>query len=277
MAARSKLRATTHDEYFAKVNAKQRGALQKLRKAIHAAAPKAVECISYQLAAFRHEGKVLVSFGATDKHCAFYVMSPAVMDAHKADLSGYDTSKGTIRFQAAKPLPVNLVRKLVKARIAENLGKGAPPGIRKENRRDVRMAMRTAAPAPDGMRVDPGVVAFMRGLKHPRKPELEVLRQIILAAGPDVREGIKWNSPSFRTSDWFATINVHAKDRIRLILHTGAKVKDSAKKGLQIADRAGLLQWLAKDRCLVSIGDAKDLQTKRAALGSILREWIRRL
>jgi uncharacterized protein YdhG (YjbR/CyaY superfamily) len=66
---------------------------------------------------------MLVGFGATANHCAFYLMSGATVEAHKDDLKDYDTSKGTIRFQADKPLPAALVRKLVKARIAENEGR----------------------------------------------------------------------------------------------------------------------------------------------------------
>ncbi len=110
------------DEYLALVSDDQRAALQKLRKTIKAVAPKAEECINYGLAAFRLNGENLVAFGATAKHCAFYLMSGSTVDDHKDELAGYDTSKGTIRFSAAKPLPATLVRKLVKARIAENGG-----------------------------------------------------------------------------------------------------------------------------------------------------------
>ena len=63
---------------------------------------------------------MLVGFGATANHCAFYLMSRATMEAHKEELRNYDTSKGTIRFQADHPLPAALVRKLVKARLREN-------------------------------------------------------------------------------------------------------------------------------------------------------------
>jgi uncharacterized protein YdhG (YjbR/CyaY superfamily) len=114
---------TTIDEYLATVGDDQRAALEKLRKTIQAAAPKAEECISYGLAAFRLDGKPLVGFGAGKNHCAFYPMSAATVAAHQDDLQGYDTSKGTIRFPADKPLPAALVRKLVKARIAENAGR----------------------------------------------------------------------------------------------------------------------------------------------------------
>jgi uncharacterized protein YdhG (YjbR/CyaY superfamily) len=110
---------TTIDEYLAALSDDKRAALQKLRKTIKAAVPKAEECISYGLAAFRLNGRPLVAFGATGKHCAFYPMSSSTVAAHRDELKDYDTSKGTIRFQADKPLPAALVRKLVKARIAE--------------------------------------------------------------------------------------------------------------------------------------------------------------
>jgi len=112
----------TIDEYLATLSHEKRAALQKLRKTIKSAAPKAEECISYQLPAFRQHG-MLVGFGATANHCAFYLMSASTVEAHKDELREYDTSKGTIRFQPDKPLPVALVRKLVRARIEENGGR----------------------------------------------------------------------------------------------------------------------------------------------------------
>jgi uncharacterized protein YdhG (YjbR/CyaY superfamily) len=118
MAARAK----TIDEYLAAVSDDKRAALEKLRKTIKATAPQAEECISYGLAAFRLDGRPLVAFGATANHCAFYPMSGSIVEAHQNELKGYETSKGTIRFPANKPLPATLVQKLVKARIAENLG-----------------------------------------------------------------------------------------------------------------------------------------------------------
>jgi uncharacterized protein YdhG (YjbR/CyaY superfamily) len=111
--------ARTIDEYLAALSDDKRAALEKLRKTIRATAPKAEECISYQIAAYRQDG-MLVGFGATANHCAFYLMSSSIVEAHREELKDYDTSKGTIRFQPDKPLPVGLVRKLVKARIAEN-------------------------------------------------------------------------------------------------------------------------------------------------------------
>jgi len=109
----------TIDEYLATLSNEKRAALEKLRRAIKAAAPKAEECISYGIPAFRFGGRLLVAFGAAAKHCAFYPGALPVK-AHKGELKSYDTSKGTIRFQADSPLPGTLVRKLVKTRIAEH-------------------------------------------------------------------------------------------------------------------------------------------------------------
>jgi uncharacterized protein YdhG (YjbR/CyaY superfamily) len=114
-----KTKAKTIDEYLAALSDDKRSALEWLRKIIRATAPRAEECINYQLPAFRLDGKVLVLFGASAGHCAFYPGSGTAVAAYKDELETYDTSKGTIRFQPAKPLPASLVRKLVKYRIAE--------------------------------------------------------------------------------------------------------------------------------------------------------------
>jgi uncharacterized protein YdhG (YjbR/CyaY superfamily) len=118
----TKTKPRTIDEYLAGVNADQRAALEKLRKTIRTVAPKAEECISYGLAAFRLNGRPLVAFGAWANHCAFYPMSSATVKAFQDQLKGFGTSKGTIRFATDKPLPMALVKKLVKARIAASGG-----------------------------------------------------------------------------------------------------------------------------------------------------------
>ena len=104
--------------YLAKLDPDQRGALQTLRKAIKAAAPRAVECISYQMPAFRLDGRMLAWFGAAKHHCSFFPGAYPIA-ACRSDLKKYSTSKGTIRFAPDKPLPATLVRKLVRARISE--------------------------------------------------------------------------------------------------------------------------------------------------------------
>jgi uncharacterized protein YdhG (YjbR/CyaY superfamily) len=112
----------TIDEYLATLTSDKRSALQRLRRDILAAAPRAEECISYQMPGFRLDGRMLVWFGAGANHCAFY--PGGIVAEFKDELEDYETSKGTIRFQPDEPLPATLVRKLVKARIAKNT---APP------------------------------------------------------------------------------------------------------------------------------------------------------
>src|SRR5262249_295582 len=101
----------------------QRAALQKLRKAIKAAAPKAEECINYGLAAFRLNGKSIAGLGASANHLSYYPMSGSITNRLAADLAGYETGKGAIRFPVNKVRPAALVRKLVKARRAELVAK----------------------------------------------------------------------------------------------------------------------------------------------------------
>lgn len=112
-------RPETVDDYLAAVPEDVRAALEKLRKVIQAAAPRATEVISYQIPAYKHHG-LLVGFAASAHHCTFHIMSTKVTRAHAADLKGYKLGKGSVQFAADEPLPAALVRKLVKARIAEN-------------------------------------------------------------------------------------------------------------------------------------------------------------
>jgi uncharacterized protein YdhG (YjbR/CyaY superfamily) len=118
--ASTKRTPKTIDEYLASVNGQYRDALQKLRQTIQVVAPKAEECISYGIPAFRLNGRSLVYFGAWANHCALYPGSSATLKKFRNELRDLQISKGTIRFSREKPLPAALVKKLVKARIAEN-------------------------------------------------------------------------------------------------------------------------------------------------------------
>lgn len=107
------------DEYLSTLPADARAVLAKLRRTIRAAAPRATEGISYRIPTFRHHGQ-LVGFAAFPGHCTFFVMSTEVTQKYAAALRRYPVGKGSIRFPADQPLPVALVTKLVRARIAEN-------------------------------------------------------------------------------------------------------------------------------------------------------------
>jgi uncharacterized protein YdhG (YjbR/CyaY superfamily) len=120
-----KARVQTINEYLKAVSPEKRAALNKLRRTIRTAFPRAEECISYGIPAFRLDGRVVAWFAAAARHCSFF--PGAVLDSFKSELADYETSKGTIRFQPDHPLPAGLVKKLIKARITRT----AKPSPRK--------------------------------------------------------------------------------------------------------------------------------------------------
>ena len=106
-------------DYLKAVPPAQRALLKKLRQTIKAAAPKATELISYGIPGYKHHG-MLVYFAAFKNHCSLFGVSGALMKTHRKALAPYKMSKGTIQFTVDKPLPMALVRTLVKARVKEN-------------------------------------------------------------------------------------------------------------------------------------------------------------
>ena len=118
-AAKGNVAPKDVDEYLAGVSEPARSTLNRIRAAIRSAAPpEATEAISYRMPVFKYKGSLLW-FAAFSNHCSLFV-SPSVIEAFKNELKDFYTSKGTIRFPVDKPLSAALVKKLVKARIAEN-------------------------------------------------------------------------------------------------------------------------------------------------------------
>ena len=114
------------EDYLASLPEEQRAALEKLRKTIKATAPKATETISYQMPAFKQDGRFLVSYAAFKDHCSLYPASYAVMEALGGELEPYFSGKGTLRFQADRPIPAALVKKIVELRLQENAARSRP-------------------------------------------------------------------------------------------------------------------------------------------------------
>ena len=117
----------------------------------------------------------------------------------------------------------------------------------------------------------------MTGLQHPLKAEIQLIRSAILGVDPSIDEGIKWNAPSFRTTEYFATTNLREKAGIGVILHLGAKVRDTAPGGVAVRDPEQLLKWLAKDRAMIVFKDMQDFAAKKAAFEGIVRSWLAHL
>jgi hypothetical protein len=118
------------------------------------------------------------------------------------------------------------------------------------------------------------VDAFMAALQHPAKPLIEALRAAVTGADARIHEGVKWNAPSFRTTEYFGTTHLRAKQGVGLILHFGAKKNAISAMGVAIPDPAGLLHWLGKDRAQIVFADLADLHARQPALQALLREWI---
>lgn len=123
-------------------------------------------------------------------------------------------------------------------------------------------------------RFDPATTALLDAQKHPLRKELDALRTIILSVAPSIEEGVKWNSASFRTTDWFATLNGprHVKEPM-VILHAGAKAKGIVLKD-RIPDPEGLLNWMGKDRAKVTFKDEADIISKTHTFRSLLKAWV---
>jgi uncharacterized protein YdhG (YjbR/CyaY superfamily) len=246
------------DAYLATLSPDQRMTLQTLRETIRAAAPLAKEGMSYGMPAFI-QGKAVAGYAAAAKFCSYYPMSGRVIETLRGDLAKYEVTKGAIHFPIGKPLPATIVRKLVKARLAEIEGAAAP-------RTPARRAAKQA---------DAAVIAYLRDLEHPLKKEIEAVRRMVLGVSPVISEGVKWNAPSFRTEkEWFATFNLRARDSVQLILHLGAKARPG-QKAPKIADPKGLMRRLGKDRALVSLGAGRDIPANRAAFEAIVRAWLK--
>jgi uncharacterized protein YdhG (YjbR/CyaY superfamily) len=118
----SKNQSKTIDEYIETFPKDVQGILEKMRQTIRRAAPEAVEAISYQMPTFKLNGKNLVHFAGFKNHIGFYPI-PSGIEAFKEELSSYRQGKGSVQFQMDKPIPYDLVEKIVKYRVTENLEK----------------------------------------------------------------------------------------------------------------------------------------------------------
>jgi uncharacterized protein YdhG (YjbR/CyaY superfamily) len=116
--------AASVDEYLANLPEESRAVLEQLRETIKAAAPGAVETISYQMPAFRLDDRFLVSYAAFKDHCSMFPASEAVREELEEELTPYLSGKGTIRFEPEEPLDPALVKRIVRIRIEENAALG---------------------------------------------------------------------------------------------------------------------------------------------------------
>lgn len=237
------------DAYLAKLSADKRATLEKVRRAIRAAAPEAEEGISYGMPAFS-QGKPIAGYSASANHCSYFPMSGAITAKFAEELAKFEVSKGGFRFSIGKAPPATLIRKLVKARLAE-----------------IGDTKRPAKKAAGTERSDVS--------KHPLNKEIGAVRRIVTGVSPAITEGIKWNAPSFRTDkEWFATVNLRSKESVQIIFHLGAKARPGLKT-FKVTDGKGIMKWLGKDRAMVTLGAGREIAANRKALEAIVRTWIK--
>lgn len=130
-----------------------------------------------------------------------------------------------------------------------------------------------AAAKSPARKAEPTADDFMAELDHPLKEDIEAMRALILAVDPSISDGVKWNSLSFRTTEWFATVNLRSTDKVQIILHLGAKAGKAVAVDA-IADPKRLLKWLGQDRATLTVGPGKAIKSGRAAITAVLKSWI---
>ena len=118
-----------------------------------------------------------------------------------------------------------------------------------------------------------GVTALIADMAHPLKPTLEEVRRTILAAHPEITEGVKWNSPSFYCHGWFATINSRKPTQVDVVFYCGAKVRADSTVREVIDDPEPLLTWPSNDRALLSFKSDADFQARLKSFQRITKQW----
>ena len=233
------------DDYMATLPEKQREVLESLRQTIKETAPKAEEVISYMMPAFKYHG-VLVYFAAFKNHCSFFPGNGGLTESLKDELKDYKTSKGTISFTVDKPLPKELVKKIVLERMAQNETKVSKKKIAvKTNETDT-------------------VVEYMQKLEHPLKNEINAVRNIINGANDKISERIKWNAPSYYYKKDLVTFNPRLEKKVHLVFHNEAITH--IKSVLLVGDY--------KDRRMAYFANMDEINTHKSELERIMNEYI---
>jgi hypothetical protein len=116
------------------------------------------------------------------------------------------------------------------------------------------------------------VEAFMATLAHPLKPVVQALRGMLLGLDPAIGEAIKWNAPSFHTTEHFATLHLRKPQAVQVILHLGARARPGTT--VQVDDPAHLLTWRDPQRATVLFASMEDLRARQAAFAAVVRQWM---
>lgn len=137
-------------------------------------------------------------------------------------------------------------------------------------------ARRPSIPKSAPNTANASVDAFMAQLEHPHKAGVDELRKAILAIDSNIAEEVKWNAPSFKLTDHFATFKLHPPKHIQLVLHTGAKPLVPARQ-FTLDAPSNLLKWAAPDRCVLTLKTTEEATKYEADVVSIVRQWLAQL
>jgi len=256
--------AKTIDEYLETLPEKERIVLYKLRKVIKSVAPKAEELISYGMPAFRYYG-MLVYFAAFKNHCSFFPGSSSIIKLYD-ELKSFKTSKGTIQFTTDKPLPVTIVKKIVKARMEENEARQSARVASKASVKNIaKAAVKVSKPGKPTEEAQ--VSEYMSKLKGEHKKEIEAVRKLIKKASSKLNERIKWNAPSYYYKQDIVTFGPYKAHKLLLVFHHPAVVKV----------KSSLLQGDYKDRRLIYFKDSEEAEKNKKELARIINEVIKQI
>jgi uncharacterized protein YdhG (YjbR/CyaY superfamily) len=247
--------AASVEEYIAAFPKEVQPLLNQMRKTIKTAAPKAEEIISYGMPGYKYLSKHLVYFAGYKNHIGFYA-TPTGHSAFKKELAKYKQGKGSVQFPIDEKLPLQLVQRIVKFRVAENDAKAADKKIAAPAKTNT-----TTKPVPAG-----AVGVYMNKLVHPLKAEAEILRTVIKKAGKQLQERIKWNAPSYHVNETdLFTFNFSDVKFIRIVFHHASVVKI----------KSPLLTGEYKDRRIVYLKNAKEAVAAKKEIANIIKAQLK--
>ncbi|MBK7105092.1 MAG: DUF1801 domain-containing protein [Ignavibacteriae bacterium] len=117
---------------------------------------------------------------------------------------------------------------------------------------------------------------FMKNLEHPLKEGIETLREVIKSSNKNIVEEIKWNAPSYKLENHFATFKLYPLKNIQIVLHTDTKVKENPKQ-FHLDDPHKIIKWAASDRCVITINSNEDVIKLKNEVSKIIKSWIKQL
>jgi len=254
----------TVDEYLKGLPSDVRSALEKIRSTVKSVAPNAEELISYGMPGFKYYGP-LVYMAAFKDHCSFFPGSSQVIKLYD-ELKEFKTAKGTIQFTVDKPIPVALIKKIVKGRMLENEAKQAARQLTK-NKSPKKIAKVATKKSTPTSKEEEQVFEYMKKLKGKQSEDIEAVRKLIKKSSAKLNERIKWNAPSYYYKKDIVTFGPYKPDKLLLVFHHPAVVKVKSE----------LLQGDYKDRRLVYFKDAKDATKNKKELARIINEIIEQI